>query len=66
MDGLIKVYHKRCGGHIGWIKDRTALRSDSSNFYLLNMTHPIPSEMVKIGCLTCGKYVTSRDAMTII
>jgi hypothetical protein len=65
VDGLIKVHHKDCGGHVGYIKDDNKPKSDTENFWYLNMTHPNPCDKIRLGCLKCGGYITRRRELTL-
>lgn len=65
MDELTKIYHKDCGGHVGYVKDVYAIKKDRMNFYLLNMQHPDCMCYLHLGCAKCGKYIDSTNNLTL-
>ena len=65
MDGLIKLYHKLCDGHVGYILDADLPKSDFSNFRFLNMKATGNCCFQKLGCIKCGKYIKSPRELTI-
>ena len=65
MDELTRVYHRDCGGHVGYIKDRSLAKNNSMNFYLLNMRHPNSFEKLRIECKKCGKHIIDTKELTL-
>lgn len=65
MDELTRVYHRDCGGHVGYVKDVYGLKTDRMNFYLLNKRHPDCMCDLHLGCSKCNKYINNTKELTL-
>lgn len=54
---LNKVYHRGCGGHVGYIADASKLKTDSTNFYFLDGLQPKKYDKKAIPCNKCGNTI---------
>ena len=63
--GLIKVYHRGCGGHIGYVADTKKSKKDIDNFYLLDGSHPERIDAVCVYCGKCNKNIIRRSEMVL-
>lgn len=54
---LTKVYHRECGGHVGYVADTNKAKKDTDNFYFLDGSHPKGCENVCVPCAKCGKDI---------
>lgn len=56
---MIKVIHRGCGGHVGYIEDRRKLKIDTTNFYFLDGSKPHKTDKKAIPCNKCGKTIVN-------
>lgn len=54
---LTKVYHIKCGGHVGYVADSSKKKSNVDNFYFLDGTHPRGCDTVAVHCQKCGETI---------
>ena len=64
--GLTKVYHRGCGGHIGYVAEISKSKSDTSNFYFLDGSHPKGCDLISLPCKRCEKSVKRLGNMVLI
>lgn len=60
------VYHRHCGGHVGYVKFTSYPKDDAENFYLLNGLHPESlTENLRIGCMRCNNVITDKNMLVV-
>ena len=62
---LTKVYHRECGGHIGYIADINKLKKDHLNFYFLDGGQPKEYDRCSIQCIICKKEAHINDIVLL-
>ena len=61
---LANIYHKNCGGLIGYVNNVKSSKKMASNFILLNGKHPNPGDALDILCTKCGAVVTNFEYLS--
>ena len=63
---LTKVYHRGCGGHVGYVAEINKSKRDASNFYFLDGSNPKDCDLISIPCKRCEKSVKHLGDMVLI
>lgn len=63
--GLTKVYHRGCGGHIGYVAGIEKSKRDTSNFYFLDGSQPNKTDKKAIPCNKCGKTIVNLGDLIV-
>lgn len=63
---LIKVYHRGCGGVVGYIKDSSKWKRELDNFYFLDGSNPHGPDKVFIPCKKCKRYLKAMGDVVLI
>ena len=62
---LNKVYHRGCGGHVGYVSDISKPKNEAKNFYFIDGYHQQKQDKILIPCNKCGKTITNLGNLTL-
>ena len=64
-ENKIKVFHKGCGGQIGWATAVTIEFMESNQFFFMDGSQPSPQDTFRIHCDKCNSVLGNKNDMTL-
>lgn len=62
---MIKVIHRGCGGCVGFVADKSKLKTDVTNFYFLDGSQQHKLDKKEIPCNKCGKIIVNLGDLIV-